>query len=71
VWEDTGVGLDDGDDDAEDAEGRGENLDDQNLDEEGAVLRIGQGAAAPRDADGDTVAWRVLDVLNEWMIRCM
>mmetsp|Transcript_3458 Transcript_3458/g.8887 ORF Transcript_3458/g.8887 Transcript_3458/m.8887 type:complete len:92 (+) Transcript_3458:2-277(+) len=38
------VGLDDADDDAEDAEGRGEDLDDQDLDEERRVLGIGEGA---------------------------
>jgi hypothetical protein len=36
--------LDDGNDDAKEADGRTENLDNQDLDEEGTVLRISQGS---------------------------
>ena len=47
-----GVGRhDDGDDDGEDAKRRREDLNHQNLHEERAVLRIGERAARPTDAN--------------------
>lgn len=54
------VRLDDTDDDAEDGEGRGENLHDQNLNEQRWVLRVREGTAAPRNSDGDSAVnvWR-------------
>ena len=43
----------DGDDDAEETDGAGENLDDEDLDEERRVLCVSERRARPDDADGD------------------
>lgn len=45
----------DGQDDTEETKGGSENLDDQELDEQGGVGSIGQGSTGTSDTDGDTV----------------
>ena len=47
------VGHDDGDDDAEDAQRAAKNLDDEDFDEEGRVLRVGERARRAGHADAN------------------
>lgn len=51
-----GVGLDDAHDDTEDAQGRGKDLNDEDLDEQASILRVRQSAAAPRNSHGNSTS---------------